>query len=88
MPARGTTVFLISLLLFGGLFFWEGIQYSVDRVFGTKLFYDVRQDIKIDFVEDIFFGFLGVAAAAAYSHRHFGKLLSSLESGAKPAQLE
>ena len=41
------------LIVFAGLFLWEGFQYIIDRLFGTTLFFDVAQDIKIDFLEDI-----------------------------------
>lgn len=81
IPGKRMAIFLILLLLFIGLFFWEGLQHGIDHVFATKFFYDAEQDIRVDFAEDIFFGFLGILAGAMYANHHFGKILSSLKVG-------
>lgn len=49
-----------------GVFLWEGIQYGIDRTFGTRLFFDVAQTVMRDASEDILFGFLGIALGIAY----------------------
>jgi len=54
------------LLLFLGLFLWEGLQWSIDQLFGTRLFFDSTQPIAIDATEDILFGFVGMLLGAVY----------------------
>lgn len=53
-------------VVLAGLFLWEGYQYIIDQFFGTTLFFDVIQDIEVDFWEDIFFGFLGLVIGYLY----------------------
>ena len=50
-----------------GLMLFEGYQYSVDMVFGTQLFHDATQNIRIDVMEDIVLGILGVVAGVYLS---------------------
>lgn len=70
---RNFLVFVL-ITLFVTLFLWEALQYNIDLLFNTKLFFDYSQPIEIDFSEDIFFGLLGLAAALIYSNRHFSKI--------------
>lgn len=49
-----------ALFMVAALFVWEGHQYTADRIFGTRLFYDSQQSMKRDFWEDIGFGMLGI----------------------------
>lgn len=53
-------------VVLAGLFLWEGYQYIIDQFFGTTLFFDVVQNIEVDFWEDIFFGFLGLITGYLY----------------------
>lgn len=69
----------IFILLLIGLFLWEALQYDIDQFFGTKLFFDLEQEIKIDFLEDILFGILGLFVALFYINLSFKKFLSTLE---------
>ena len=65
----------IFAVLFIGLFLWEALQYNIDQLFGTKLFFDVKQEIKVDFLEDIFFGTCGLFAAIIYLNYSLKKFL-------------
>jgi len=69
---------LFFLILIIGFFLWEGIQYSTDQIFGTKLFFDEVQEIRIDFWEDIFFGTCGLILSVIYIKSSFKKFLSVL----------
>ena len=73
--------FLLYLfaVLFIGLFLWEALQYNIDQLFGTKLFFDVKQEIKTDFLEDIFFGTCGLFAAIIYLNYSLKKFLLTLK---------
>jgi len=62
---RNLLLYLFAIL-FVALFLWEMLQYNIDQLFGTKLFFDAKQEIKIDFLEDIFFGTCGLLAAVIY----------------------
>jgi len=62
-----------GLVTFVGLFVWEGVQFSSDKLFGTRLFFDVAQPIQIDFTEDILFGFAGLLVALLLS-KHSRKI--------------
>lgn len=62
-----------GLVTFVGLFVWEGIQFSSDRLFGTLLFHDAVQPIALDVTEDILFGFAGMLIALLLL-RHSRKL--------------
>ncbi len=67
---------------FVGLFLWEGLQWSIDQVFGTQLFHDAVQPITQDATEDVLFGFLGMLTASFYvakSKRFWKTLQASLE---------
>lgn len=64
----------VFVILFIALFFWEGLQYSIDYKFGTKLFFDKNQDIKTDFIEDIFFGLSGLIVSLFYLNRYFDRI--------------
>lgn len=68
-------IFLISLF---GLFLWEGIQYSIDQLVGSKLFFDPSQNIIVDFSEDIIFGITGLLLALLYINYYFKKFLKLL----------
>ncbi len=48
-----------------GLFVFEFYQFSVDKIFGTHLFWDGAQPIQNDFTEDIVFGFIGMLIGLA-----------------------
>ncbi len=76
--SKGRVLFLAFVLTFVGLFAWEGLQFTVDKVFSTRLFSDTTQPIVIDFWEDIVFGFVGVLLGLWYSSRAYEKLDSEL----------
>lgn len=65
--------------LFIGLFLWEGFQFKLDQLIGTRLFFDEAQSIDVDFWEDILFGLLGLVAALFYANHSFKKFLSVLK---------
>jgi hypothetical protein len=67
-------IFVFFLSIFG-IFLWEGLQYSVDQLFGTKLFFDANQNIKVDFLEDVFFGSCGLILALFYAKRFSKNIL-------------
>lgn len=67
------TIFFVMLV---GIFLFEGLQYMIDRIFSTTLFFDVIQNIRVDFWEDIFFGFVGLVVAVVYINYSFDALLS------------
>ena len=66
-----TTFILGAFFIFGAEFF----QFAVDAVFGTKLFSDAAQTVKIDLAEDIIFGFAGLGLALLYLNFSFYKFL-------------
>lgn len=69
----------LFLILFTSLFLWEILQYSIDQIFGTKLFFDSEQKIEVDFLEDILFGTCGLLAAVFYINYSFKKFLFVLK---------
>lgn len=69
----------LFLILFASLFLWETLQYSIDQIFGTKLFFDAEQKIEVDFLEDILFGTCGLIAALFYINYSFKKFLLVLK---------
>lgn len=69
-------------LLFLGLFAFEVYQYSVDVIFGTQLFYDAAQNIKIDVVEDIIFGIAG-GLLGIYFYVYRLDIFKNLQNGGK-----
>lgn len=69
----------LFLILFASLFLWETLQYSIDQIFGTKLFFDAKQKIEVDFLEDVLFGVCGLLAAVFYINYSFKKFLLVLE---------
>lgn len=69
----------IFAVLFIGLFLWEALQYSIDQLFDTKLFFDAKQEIRTDFLEDIFFGICGLFAAVIYLNYSLKKFLLVLK---------
>ncbi|MBZ9577585.1 hypothetical protein KJA13_00920 [Patescibacteria group bacterium] len=76
---RNLLLYLFAVL-FVALFLWEILQYNIDQLFGTKLFFDAKQEIKVDFLEDILFGAAGLIAAVIYlnfSLKKFSGLLIS-----------
>lgn len=75
---RSLLLYLFAFL-FIGLFLWEILQYNIDQLFGTKLFFDAKQEIKIDFLEDILFGTFGLFAALFYVNYFFKKFLLVLK---------
>lgn len=72
-------LFYLFAILFVCLFLWEILQYNIDQLFGTKLFFDLKQEIKIDFLEDILFGTAGLLAAVIYVNFSFKKFLLVLK---------
>ena len=70
----------LFLILFVSLFLWEILQYNIDQIFGTKLFFDAKQEIKIDFFEDILFGICGLLVAVFYVNFSLKKFLGLLIS--------
>ncbi len=85
LPYRGdlkgkNNIIIITVFVLGVfVFLWEYLQYFIDESFGTKLFFDVNQTEKMDFIEDVIFGFLGLCAGAASLHYSFKKFLSVLK---------
>lgn len=71
---RAETVVLI--VAFANLLIWELIEWGVDLLFGTRLFYDVGQDLFWDVVEDIAFGEAGVMLAWLKLRRERRRLFS------------
>ena len=69
----------LFMILFVSLFLWETLQYSIDQIFGTKLFFDAKQRIEVDFLEDILFGTCGLIAAVIYINYSFKKFLLVLK---------
>ncbi len=65
---KAKALIISSLVTFIGLFVWEGVQFSSDKLFGTLLFHDIVQPIQRDFTEDIIFGFIGLVLALALFH--------------------
>ena len=43
---------------------WEKYQYYTDKIFNTKMYYDLFQDVKLDSFLDQIFGTLGVLTGA------------------------
>ena len=76
---RRKLLICLFLVLFVSLFLWEILQYNIDQIFGTKLFFDTEQEIKIDFLEDILFGTCGLLAAVIYVNYSFKKFLLVLK---------
>jgi len=75
---KSSLLLILFTILFFSLFLWEAFQYTSDQIFGTKLFFDVKQPIELDFGEDIFFGFLGLMIAIFYishSFKQFSNIL-------------
>jgi len=69
-------VILFSILItFIGLFAFEGYQYLNDVIFGTNLFFDVKQNIIVDFWEDIFWGSTGIILSAIYIKNRYSKIV-------------
>jgi len=69
----------LFLILFISLFLWEILQYNIDQIFGTKLFFDTEQEIKVDFWEDILFGTSGLIVALFYINYFFKRFLLVLK---------
>ena len=69
----------LFLILFASLFLWEILQYSIDQIFGTKLFFDAKQKIEVDALEDILFGVSGLLVALFYVNYSFKKFLLVLK---------
>lgn len=70
------------LVTFVGLFAWEGIQFTSDRLFGTHLFFDAVQPIALDVSEDIIFGLVGILVATLllrYSRSMWSTLVEKSE---------
>lgn len=66
---RSKAVLVAFVLLFIGTFAWEGLQFSVDKVFGTKTFGDSVQPIEVDVRDDIVLGVAGVTLGLLYSSK-------------------
>ena len=63
-PKRIIVIACVTIFL--GIFLWEGFQYFSDQVFRSRSFYDARQAINRDFIEDVIFGILGILASIPY----------------------
>ena len=53
-------VFTLFFTLIFCVVLWEQFQYFNDQIFGTQLFFDKFQDIKLDSLLDQIFGSMGV----------------------------
>lgn len=62
--SRSKTLFISMALVFVGLFGFEALQFTSDRLFGTQLFHDEVQPIVRDVTEDLAFGTLGLSLTA------------------------
>jgi len=72
-------VILFSILItFIGLFAFEGFQYLNDVIFGTHLFFDTKQNIVLDFWEDITLGSIGLILSAIYIKSKYSKIVQFL----------
>jgi hypothetical protein len=60
------TVRKVTIIMFFGLFLWEGHQWVNDKIFGTHMFYDYAQPLGQDFAEDIVFGAFGLMLSVRY----------------------
>ncbi len=65
--------------VFVALFVWEGYQYSIDQIFGSKLFFDAAQSIYVDVTEDILYGLGGMIIALVYTVVSYKKILKKFE---------
>jgi hypothetical protein len=74
-------LFISIVVVFLGNFLWEGLQHTIDDIFGTKLFFDVGQSANRDFLEDVIFGFLGTLAAVFYAVYSFKKIVPAAGIG-------
>ena len=63
---------LVLMITFSGLFMFEGLQFTIDNIFGTQLFHDTTQSKEVDFWEDIFFGSTGVIIGLMHFYRKNG----------------
>lgn len=71
-------IVFIFVVMFFALLAWESLQYVIDQIFGTELFFDPSQTKIIDSSEDVFFGFLGLITGAFYLNRSFNKIILSV----------
>lgn len=76
---KSSLLLYLFFILFIGLFLWELLQYNIDQLFSTKLFFDAGQEIKVDVFEDIFFGTCGLFAAIFYLNYSFKKFSFTLK---------
>jgi len=74
---KSYTLLFSLVFVFAGLFLWEAYQYTIDAVFGSKIFYDASQSIVLDVKEDILFGLAGLILAIAYINYSFTSFLSA-----------
>jgi hypothetical protein len=51
-----------GIAVFLGLFLFELFQFTLDTVFETHLFFDLKQSITVDILEDILFGTAGLVS--------------------------
>lgn len=72
--SKNKLLFVTFTSVFVALFAFEGLQFSLDTVFGSNLFSDAVQPIFIDFWEDIFFGFTGALLGTWYSSRIYDRI--------------
>ncbi len=78
---KNRILFVSVIVIFLGNFFWEGLQHTTDDIFGTKLFFDIKQSANRDFLEDVIFGFSGMLAAVFYIVYSFKKIAPAADSG-------
>lgn len=64
---KGKILMLVFTASMVGLFIWEILQYSLDRIFDTRVFFDAGQPIDVDVTEDILFGLFGLLTVFAYT---------------------
>lgn len=57
---------------------WEGYQKSNDVLFGTHMFYDPRQPIRLDAATDIFFNMVGAFVAAIIANIYWNNIKEKL----------
>jgi hypothetical protein len=80
LPKARTTILYACIAIFFGIFLWEGWQYFSDHVFRSRSFYDARQAINRDFIEDVVFGIFGIFASIPYVRKRMPMFRSYLRS--------
>ena len=69
IPSRlEVTLFTFVFNLVLAVILWEKFQYFNDQIFGTKMFYDEFQNIKLDSFLDQVFGSIGTITGSAIAY--------------------